>query len=77
MNMLTVSANNISKYYGLTKALDAFSLDVPRNSIYALLGPNGAGKTTFIKCILGLIKVDEGTLNIFDLVGIDGQEKEV
>jgi ABC-2 type transport system ATP-binding protein len=35
---------DVTKRYGRTLALDAVSLEVPRNCIFALLGPNGAGK---------------------------------
>lgn len=38
---------------------------VPRGSIYGFLGPNGAGKTTTLRLILGLIKTQEGQINIF------------
>ena len=31
-------------------------------SVYGFLGPNGAGKTTTIRCLLGLIQPDAGTM---------------
>ncbi|MDS0260961.1 ABC transporter ATP-binding protein [Haloarcula sp. S1CR25-12] len=62
------------KVEGLTKQFDAaedavtavddVSFSVPRNSVVGLLGPNGAGKTTTIKSILGLVKPDEGDIEI-------------
>ena len=45
-------------------ALDQVSLEVSRGEIFGLLGPNGAGKTTTIKCILGLIYVDSGRIEL-------------
>lgn len=45
-------------------ALDQISLEVNRGEIFGLLGPNGAGKTTTIKCILGLIYADSGTIEL-------------
>lgn len=45
-------------------ALDQVSLEVSRGEIFGLLGPNGAGKTTAIKCILGLIYVDSGKIEL-------------
>lgn len=45
-------------------ALDQISLQVNRGEIFGLLGPNGAGKTTTIKCILGLIYADSGTIEL-------------
>ena len=60
-----IKATNLTKYYGLTKALDSFSLEVQKGKVFALLGPNGAGKTTFIKSLLGLVKTEEGTVEFF------------
>lgn len=47
-----------------TVALDNVSLEVRKGEIFGLLGPNGAGKTTTIKCILGLIHPDSGTIEL-------------
>lgn len=47
-------------------ALDGVSFDVKRGEIFGLLGPNGAGKTTIFKSILGLIKIDDGKIYIFE-----------
>ena len=62
---MIIEANNLVKYYGLNQALKSFSLKVPAGGVFALLGPNGAGKTTFIKCLLGLIKLESGELKVF------------
>ncbi len=48
--------------------LKGVNLKVPQGSIFGFLGPNGAGKTTTIKCLLGLIKINEGSCKIF---GVD------
>ena len=45
--------------------LKGISLDVAEGEIFGYLGPNGAGKTTTIKCVLGLIFPDAGTVEIF------------
>jgi lantibiotic transport system ATP-binding protein len=45
--------------------LDKINLQVPNGSIYGFLGPNGAGKTTTLRLILGLLKKQEGTINLF------------
>ena len=41
------------------------SLRVPAGSIYAFLGPNGAGKTTTLRLVLGLLRVQQGRIEIF------------
>jgi ABC-type multidrug transport system ATPase subunit len=45
--------------------LDKINLQVPNGSIYGFLGPNGAGKTTTLRLILGLLKKQEGSIQIF------------
>ena len=50
-----IRANQLSKRYGATVALDRLDLAVPPSAVFGLLGPNGSGKTTFIKLLLGLI----------------------
>ena len=45
--------------------LKGITLAVGEGEIYGYLGPNGAGKTTTIKCVLGLIFPDAGTVEIF------------
>lgn len=60
--ILTVS--NLTKFYGDFKALDSVSFVVEKGWIYGYLGPNGAGKTTTIRTILGLLKPDQGEVQI-------------
>lgn len=45
-------------------ALDHVNLTIPGGTIMGLIGENGAGKTTTIKCILNLIRRDEGSITI-------------
>lgn len=47
------------------KTLDDVNLDVPKGSIYGFLGPNGAGKTTTLRLLLGLLKNQQGRIEIF------------
>jgi lantibiotic transport system ATP-binding protein len=45
--------------------LKGISLRVEAGSIYGFLGPNGAGKTTTLRLILGLLRKQEGSIEIF------------
>ena len=47
------------------KTLDNINLQVPQGSVYGFLGPNGAGKTTTLRLLLGLLKNQQGKLEIF------------
>jgi ABC-2 type transport system ATP-binding protein len=53
------------KRYGQLTALDGADLQLQRGELLALLGPNGAGKTTAIALLLGLIRADAGTVELF------------
>jgi len=57
--------DGVIKRYGRLTALDGADLQLHRGELLALLGPNGAGKTTAIGLLLGLIRADAGTVELF------------
>ena len=61
-----VLGKNIDKSYGAKKVLDHVDIHVPMNSIYGLIGPNGAGKSTLLKCIMNLIRFEDGNIQVLD-----------
>jgi ABC-2 type transport system ATP-binding protein len=56
----SITLNEITKTYGAFKAVDRFSLEVERGTVFGLLGPNGAGKTTLIKILTTLMRPSAG-----------------
>jgi len=56
----SIVLHNVTKLYGRLRAVDAFSLEVRRGTIFGLLGPNGAGKTTLINILTTLIRPTSG-----------------
>jgi ABC-2 type transport system ATP-binding protein len=58
-----IRAQELSKRYGSTLALDDLSLEVPAGSVFGLLGPNGAGKTTFLRLAMGFVFPDAGGID--------------
>ncbi|MFN8086983.1 MAG: ABC transporter ATP-binding protein [Microbacterium sp.] len=58
----------LAKWFGQTRAVDAVDLTIPAGTFYGVVGPNGAGKTTTLSMIAGLLRADEGTVEI---AGID------
>ena len=60
----SIKVINISKSYGVKKAVRNISFEVNENEIVGLLGPNGCGKTTTIAMILGLLKPSNGKVLI-------------
>ena len=57
-----LNCEGISKAFGGTQALKDVQLHVKPGEVHALLGENGAGKSTLMKCVIGLIKQDAGTM---------------
>ena len=62
--MICIGAENVTKRFDGFKALDGFTLSVPKGAVYGLVGPNGAGKTTFIKALAGITRIDEGKITV-------------
>jgi len=62
--VLTVA--NVSKSFGDNHVLKDFSLVVHRGENVVVLGKSGSGKSVLIKCIIGLLQVDEGTITVLD-----------
>jgi ABC-2 type transport system ATP-binding protein len=56
-----IEAQNLSKRFGPSAAVDGLSLSVKPGEIFALLGPNGAGKTTTVRMLACLIGPSGGT----------------
>ena len=48
------------------------TMTVPRGGVHGFLGPNGSGKTTTIRMLLGLIRADSGTAELFGERGARG-----
>ena len=61
---LAVWADNVSFAYGDVKALQGLKLQVPRGISFGLLGPNGAGKTTLIRILAGLLRPQNGSIQV-------------
>lgn len=62
-----ILVEGVTKRYRKVHALREFSLEVTSGMICSLLGPNGAGKTTLMKILLGLVRIDEGSVSILNL----------
>jgi len=67
---MTFETVELAVRYGKARrrALDGVTMTVPKGALYAVLGPNGSGKSTLMRALMGLVRVEAGT------VGIDGKE---
>jgi lipopolysaccharide export system ATP-binding protein len=59
-------ARGLKKTYNGRTVVQNVNIDVERGEVVGLLGPNGAGKTTSFYMMVGLVKADEGTINLLD-----------
>jgi ABC-type multidrug transport system ATPase subunit len=57
-----LEVKELTKTFGKLSVLNKLSLSVRPGEIFGVLGLNGIGKTTLFKCILGLLKKDEGQI---------------
>lgn len=58
----TLTANSLSKAFGVKVVVRGVSLSLSRREIVGLLGPNGAGKTTCFNMITGVVRPNSGHL---------------
>jgi len=57
-----INFENLHKKFGKLVVLYGLDLNIKEGGIFAILGPNGSGKTTLIKCLLGMVIPNEGTI---------------
>jgi ABC-2 type transport system ATP-binding protein len=62
-----IEADEVTKLFGATRALDRVCLSVGAGRVLALLGPNGAGKTTLVRVLTTLLKPDSGRARVAGL----------
>ncbi|HBR68111.1 MAG TPA: ABC transporter ATP-binding protein [Rhodospirillaceae bacterium] len=68
MSEIKLSLRGVKKEFGPKKVLQGIDLDVPAGKSLVVIGGSGTGKSVMIKCVLGLIRHDEGTITV------DGQD---
>jgi ABC-2 type transport system ATP-binding protein len=74
---LTVSAQALTRNYGVHRAVRGISLELRRGEVLGLLGPNGAGKTTTMQMLTGNLAPTSGEVHIcgIDLIDLPTQAK--
>ena len=59
-----LNIEHLTKTYGEKKAVDDLSLHILPGEIFGFIGHNGAGKSTTLKCAVGILQFDEGSVSI-------------
>lgn len=60
--IIMLQTTHLHKSFGKLKVLDDVTVRMDAGQAISLVGPNGSGKTTFLKCVLGLVIPDSGTM---------------
>ena len=68
-----LATRDLVKKYGRRRALDGFTLSVPRGAILGLVGPNGAGKTTWMMVVAGFIRANAGEIDVLGKGAFDAR----
>lgn len=64
MEDCVISIRDLHKSFGNNTVLSGFNLDLRKGENLAVLGKSGSGKSVLIKCIIGLLKPDSGSINV-------------
>ena len=73
-----IRIRSLMKAFGKKKVLRGVDLDVPAGSSVVVIGGSGTGKSVLLKCILGLLQADAGSITVdgVEMVGAGGHELE-
>lgn len=61
-----IEINGLTKSFGTQQVLKGISLNLYNGENLVILGRSGTGKSVMIKCIVGLLRPDAGTIKVFD-----------
>ncbi len=73
-----ISIRGLKKYFGRKKVLDGIDLDIGVGESVVVIGGSGTGKSVLLKCILGLLHPDGGSIKIDgeEVIGLSSSERE-
>ena len=73
-----ISLRDVHMAFGSKVVLDGFDLDVQVGESLVVIGGSGTGKSVMLKCILGLLKPQRGSIRIdgVDVIGMRAGERE-
>lgn len=69
--------NNLTKHFGLLKAVDNLSFTIEKGHVYGILGPNGSGKSTTLGMVLNVVNKTSGDFKWFGGISTHDALKKV
>jgi phospholipid/cholesterol/gamma-HCH transport system ATP-binding protein len=78
INDPVISVRNVFKTFHQNEVLKGFNFDLRKGETLVILGRSGSGKSVLIKCIIGLMRPDSGTINVLgnDILSLTIQEMD-
>jgi phospholipid/cholesterol/gamma-HCH transport system ATP-binding protein len=73
-----IELSNVKKSFGPKHVLNGVTLSVPKGHSLVVIGGSGTGKSVMLKCILGLLQPDAGSIRIAgeEVVGLKGKARD-
>ncbi len=70
--------SGVKKRFGSNEVLRGVDLEIPEGNSLVVIGGSGTGKSVMLKCVLGLITPDEGSIKVDgkETVGLDPKERD-
>ncbi|MEG0069902.1 amino acid ABC transporter ATP-binding protein [Cetobacterium sp.] len=59
---MAIKIRNLNKNFGENSIFKNLNLDILQGEIVSIIGPSGKGKSTFLRCLIGLEKIDSGSI---------------
>ena len=63
---MVIEIKDLHKSFGANQILRGVNLTIKRGENVVILGKSGSGKSVLIKCIVGLVEADEGSIVVLD-----------
>lgn len=77
MSKLALKVEGLSKSFAGQRVVENLNFEVPEGALTGLVGFNGAGKSTTLKCLLGMVIPDQGSIFFFESQPLDKVKKEI
>ncbi|MEQ8284780.1 ATP-binding cassette domain-containing protein [Thalassospira sp.] len=73
-----ISLRNVHKAFGPKKVLQGVDLDVAPGESVAIIGGSGTGKSVTLKCVLGLLSPDQGSITVdgVEMIGANRSDRD-